>query len=335
MTDGRHACCTLDRNGLRPARFVITKDRIITLASEVGVYEYAEADVVEKGRLGPGQMMAVDTHTGTIITPADVHQHVKSQHPYKQWLRNNVIRLKSDIMLDETTVTLNAASLKIYQKMFQVCSEERIEIIKVLAESAQEATGSMGDDTPMAVLSERQRLISDYFRQQFAQVTNPPIDPLREQIVMSLETYFGTESSLFSPQERMAKAIVVDSPLLATSKFQRLLATDDADFAHHKIDLTFSTDQSLEQRIKEICAEATQAVQQGKRIVVLSDRDISKDLMPVPALLATGAVHHRLTLDGLRCNANIVVDTGAARDPASVCSAYRVWRYSDSSIPCF
>ena len=315
MTDGRHACCTLDRNGLRPARFVITKDRIITLASEVGVYEYAEADVVEKGRLGPGQMMAVDTHTGTIITPADVHQHVKSQHPYKQWLRNNVIRLKSDIMLDETTVTLNAASLKIYQKMFQVCSEERIEIIKVLAESAQEATGSMGDDTPMAVLSERQRLISDYFRQQFAQVTNPPIDPLREQIVMSLETYFGTESSLFSPQERMAKAIVVDSPLLATSKFQRLLATDDADFAHHKIDLTFSTDQSLEQRIKEICAEANQAVQQGKRIVVLSDRDISKDLMPVPALLATGAVHHRLTLDGLRCNANIVVDTGAARDP--------------------
>ncbi len=315
MTDGRYACCALDRNGLRPARFVITKDRIITLASEVGVYEYLEADVVEKGRLGPGQMLAVDTHTGKIISTDDIHQQVKSQYPYKEWLRNNIIRLKSDITIDETTVTLNAASLKIYQKMFQVCSEERTDIIRVLAESAQEATGSMGDDTPMAVLSERQRMLSDYFRQQFAQVTNPPIDPLREQIVMSLETYFGTESSLFSPKERMAKAIVVDSPVLATSKLTRLLGTQDPDFAHHRIDLTFSEDQSLEQRLKEICDEASAAVAQGARIIVLSDRDIAKHIMPVPALLATGAVHHRLTKDGQRCNANIVVDTGVARDP--------------------
>ncbi len=315
MTDGRYACCALDRNGLRPARYVITKDRIITLASEVGVYEYQEADVIEKGRLGPGQMMGVDTQTGEIITPDAIHNRIKSEHPYKDWLRNNVIRLKSDITLDESTVTLNAASLKIYQKMFQVCSEERTEIISVLAQSAQEATGSMGDDTPMAVLSTRQRLISDYFRQQFAQVTNPPIDPLREQIVMSLETYFGTESSLFAPTERMAKAIVVDSPLLATSKFQRLLASEDPDFKHHQVELIFSTDESLQQRIEAICDEAVEAVRGGAHIIVLSDRNISKSKMPVPALLATGAVHHRLTQEGLRCNANIVVDTGSARDP--------------------
>jgi len=314
LTDGRHASCALDRNGLRPARYVITKDRMITLASEVGVYDYEQTEVVDKGRLKPGQMMAVDTQTGKIIMPSDVHERIKSEHPYKQWLKDNVVRLKSGLTDEETRVSLNAASLKIYQKLFQVSNEERTDVIRVLAESAQEATGSMGDDTPMAVLSLRHRMLSDYFRQQFAQVTNPPIDPLREQIVMSLETYFGTETSLFEPTEEMAKAIVVDSPVLSTSKYQRLLATEDPDFSHHVIDITFDKKTSLEARIQQICDEAEQVVKSSGRIIVLSDRNISKDRMPVQALLATGAVHHRLTQSGLRCNANIVVDTGTARD---------------------
>jgi len=314
LTDGRYASCALDRNGLRPARYVITKDRVITLASEVGVYDYDQADVIEKGRLKPGQMMAVDTQTGKIITPNDVHERVKSEHPYKQWLNQNIVRLKSSLTDQETTVSLNAASLKIYQKLFQVTNEERTDVIRVLAESAQEATGSMGDDTPMAVLSLRHRLLSDYFRQQFAQVTNPPIDPLREQIVMSLETYFGSESSLFEPHEGMAKSIVVDSPVLSTSKYQRLLMIEDQAFSNHVIDITFDKETALLDRINEICDEAEQAIRDGDKIIVLSDRNISKSRMPVPALLATGAVHHRLTLSGLRCNGNIVVDTATARD---------------------
>ena len=314
LTDGRYASCALDRNGLRPARYVITKDRIITLASEVGVYDYEHQDVVEKGRLKPGQMLAVDTKTGQLISPDEVHQRIKSEHPYKQWLKKNIVRLKSSLTDEESTVSLNAASLKIYQKLFQVSNEERIDVIRVLAESAQEATGSMGDDTPMAVLSLRHRLLSDYFRQQFAQVTNPPIDPLREQIVMSLETYFGAESSLFEPHEGMAKSIVVDSPVLSTSKYVRLLSHEDSAFSHHKIDITFDRGTSLQDRLLEICQEAEDAVAGGAKIVVLSDREISKERMPVPALLATGAVHHRLTQSGLRCNANIVVDTGTARD---------------------
>jgi len=314
LTDGRHAACALDRNGLRPARYVITKDRIITLASEVGVYDYEQTDVVAKGRLKPGQMMAVDTQTGKLIMPDEVHQRIKSEHPYKQWLNNNIVRLKSGLTDEEITVSLNAASLKIYQKLFQVSNEERTDVIRVLAESAQEATGSMGDDTPMAVLSLRHRLLSDYFRQQFAQVTNPPIDPLREQIVMSLETYFGAESSLFEPHEGMAKSIVVDSPVLSTSKYQRLLAMSDEAFTNHLIDITFDKDTSLQERLLSICDEAEQAIRDGATIIVLSDRDISQTRMPVPALLATGAVHHRLTQSGLRCNGNIVVDTGTARD---------------------
>ncbi len=314
LTDGRYASCALDRNGLRPARFVVTKDRVITLASEVGVYAYDEKDVIEKGRLKPGQMMAVDTQTGSIITPDDVHQRIKSQHPYKAWLKKNVVRLKSGLTDEEETISLNSASLKIYQKLYQVTNEECSDVIRVLAESAQEATGSMGDDTPMAVLSMRHRMLSDYFRQQFAQVTNPPIDPLREQIVMSLETYFGAESSLFEPNEKMAKSIVVDSPVLSTEKYQKLISNSYEGFSSHIIDITYAQDETLADRVAEICHEAEQAVRDGARIITLSDRDIAKDRLPVQALLATGAVHHRLTASGLRCNANIVVDTATARD---------------------
>ncbi len=314
LTDGRYASCALDRNGLRPARYVVTKDRVITLASEVGVYDYDEKDVVEKGRLKPGQMMAVDTQTGAIISPDDVHQRIKSQHPYKAWLKKNVVRLKSALTELEETVSLNSASLKIYQKLFQVTNEECDDVIRVLAESAQEATGSMGDDTPMAVLSMRHRMLSDYFRQQFAQVTNPPIDPLREQIVMSLETYFGAESGLFEPNERMAKSIVVDSPVLSTGKYLKLTSSGDVNFKTHLIDITYSETETLADTIQAICEQAEQAVRGGAKIIVLSDREIAKDRLPVQALLATGAVHHRLTQQGLRCNANIVVDTATARD---------------------
>lgn len=315
LTDGRYASCALDRNGLRPARWVITKNRVITLASEVGVYDYEPEDVVAKGRLKPGQMMAIDTSNGELISPDDIHERLKSEFPYKQWLRENIIRIKSKLTEKEATVSLNSASLKIYQKLFQICNEEKNSVIKVLAESSVEATGSMGDDTPMAVLSTRQRLLTDYFRQQFAQVTNPPIDPLREQIVMSLETYFGTESGLFEPCAEMAKAIVVDSPVLSTTKYQLLLDHDDKDFAHRVIDLTYNEKSSLENRLKEICDEVERAVTDGVRIIVLSDRNIDKYRIPVQALLATGAVHHHLTNTGLRCDANIVVDTGCARDP--------------------
>jgi len=314
LTDGRYASCALDRNGLRPARYVITKDRTITLASEVGVYDYDQAEVVDKGRLKPGQMMAVDTHTGKLVMPEEVHERIKNEFPYKQWLKNSVVRLKSSLTEEEVTVSLNSASLKIYQKLFQITNEERTDVIRVLAESAQEATGSMGDDTPMAVLSARHRMLSDYFRQQFAQVTNPPIDPLREQIVMSLETYFGVETSLFEPTEAMAKTIVVDSPVLSTGKYQRLLESDASTFKHQIIDITYAVDSSLETRIKEICAEVEHKVRDGSRLMVLSDRNISKERLPVQALLATGAVHHHLTNTGLRCNANIVVDTATARD---------------------
>ncbi|MDH5572102.1 MAG: glutamate synthase large subunit, partial [Gammaproteobacteria bacterium] len=317
MTDGRYAACSMDRNGLRPARWVITKDRHITLASEIGVYEYQPEDVLEKGRLSPGQMVAIDTDTGEMLMPHDIDNRLKSAHPYKKWISERSLRLKSSLEEESCNSSLNPEEADVYQKMFQVSFEERDQVIRVLAEDGQEAVGSMGDDTPFPVLSRKTRSPYDYFRQQFAQVTNPPIDPIREQVVMSLETCFGREKNMFEETAEHADRLLVDSPVLSYSKFKQLieLGEQNADYATQYISLNRPLGQSLRSAIEAICDEAVKAVKAGKVIMVLSDFGINEDSLPVHALLATGAVHHRLIKEGLRCDANILVETGSARDP--------------------
>jgi glutamate synthase (NADPH/NADH) large chain len=320
MTDGRYAACSMDRNGLRPARYVITRDRHITLASEIGVYNYAPEDVVAKGRLKPGQMIAVDTSTGKLLLPADIDTHLKSGKPYRKWLKKHIKHLDSTLG-DEILCSqpLDHAALQSHQKMFQVTFEERDQVLSVLAEAGQEAVGSMGDDTPMAVLSEQVRSLYDYFRQQFAQVTNPPIDPLREQIVMSLETCLGREKNMFDETADHAARLIIDSPVLSEGKFQRLLNMGDPNYAATIIDLNYITDnKGLRHAIEAICDHAVAAVRAGTVVVVLSDRAIAHGKLPAHALLATGAVHHRLIREGLRCDANIVVETATARDPHQI-----------------
>ncbi|MBT3967716.1 MAG: glutamate synthase large subunit [Gammaproteobacteria bacterium] len=315
LTDGRYAACAMDRNGLRPARYVITKDRHITLASEIGVYEYDPADVVQKGRLGPGQMIAVDTTTGELLLPGMIDDDLKTRQPYKQWLREHTERLATTIHGQEDLLNdVDPELFQTAQKLFQVSSEERQEVVKVLASAGQEAIGAMGDDTPISVLSQRNRSPYDYFRQQFAQVTNPPIDPLREQIVMSLETCFGRELNIFEEAEVHAHRLVVDSPILSKTKFRLLVTHSDSAYAAITIDLGY-TDGTLEQAIEGICDQAERAVRGGKTIIVLSDRNLSAEKSVIHALLATGAVHHHLVQTGLRCDANIVAETGTARDP--------------------
>ena len=316
LTDGRYAACVMDRNGLRPARYVVTRDRHITLASEIGVYDYAPSDVVAKGRLKPGQMIAADTATGTLLLPEDIWTMLKRRQPYKAWLKEHSQRLGS-VLSEEVTcgAAMDPESLSVHQKMFQVTFEERDQVLRVLAEAGQEAVGSMGDDTPMPVLSRRVRPLYDCFRQQFAQVTNPPIDPLREQVVMSLETCLGREKNIFEETPQHADRLLIDSPVLSAGKFNRLLSLDDPDYAHERIDLNYPADGDLEQAIVAVCEAAAAAIRAGKTIILLSDRDIARDELPIHALLATGAVHHRLIDEGLRCDANIVVETGTARDP--------------------
>ncbi|TAM24715.1 MAG: glutamate synthase large subunit, partial [Nevskiaceae bacterium] len=185
LTDGRYAICATDRNGLRPTRYVITRDRTIVLASEIGVSDFDQLQVVEKGRLSPGQILAIDTDTGSLLRPEDIDRMLANRQPYKLWLKNGSKRLEASLSEDPNSLDkLHPESVAIYQKLFNLSFEERDQILRVLAESGQETIGSMGDDTPFAVLSEQKRSLYDYFRQQFAQVTNPPIDPLREQIVM-------------------------------------------------------------------------------------------------------------------------------------------------------
>ncbi|MDX1573610.1 MAG: glutamate synthase large subunit [Methylophaga sp.] len=315
ITDGRYAACTLDRNGLRPARYVITKDRHITLASEVGVYNYQPEDVVAKGRLKPGQMLAVDTQTGQLLMPEDINQILKSAQPYRQWLDDNLQRL-TDKKGADASVELSGDEFAVYEKMFGVSFEERDQVIRVLGEAGQEATGSMGDDSPFAVMSKKQRSLYDYFRQQFAQVTNPPIDPLRENIVMSLETCIGEERNLFEEGEDHAQRVVLDSPVLSDKVFEDILALGEtnAEYKSYRLALSYDAKGDLESAIDALCAEAEQAVRDEHVVLILSDRVLTQEQLPINALLATGAVHQHLIKVGLRCDANLIVETATARD---------------------
>ncbi|MGH8133568.1 MAG: glutamate synthase large subunit, partial [Steroidobacteraceae bacterium] len=314
LTDGRYAVCTLDRNGLRPARFCITHDRLLTIASETGVWDYRPEDVVRKGKLGPGDMIALDLTTGTLLTSQDIDQRLKARHPYKSWLRQGVRYLESDLVDPRLAAEpMDRDTLALYQKMFNVTREERDDIIRVLAEDENEAVGSMGDDTPMPVLSHQVRSLYDYFRQQFAQVTNPPIDPLRETIVMSLQTQIGPECNIFLPAPEHARQIVLGSPILSQRKLRQILALEEV--THEFLDLQYEPAEGLRAAILRLCAQAEGAVREGKLVLLLSDRYLVKGRIPAHALLVTGAVHQHLVNAGLRCRCNLLVETGTAREP--------------------
>ncbi|TMO54181.1 glutamate synthase large subunit [Pseudoalteromonas phenolica] len=318
MSDGRFAACNLDRNGLRPARYVITQDGFITLASEVGIWDYTADEVVEKGRVGPGELLVIDTLHGKIWQSDEIDQDLKSRHPYKTWLEQNVKRLTpfEDLSEEDAGVRdFDDELLLTYQKLFGYSNEELDNVIRVMGENGQEATGSMGDDTPFAVLSEGHRSLYDYFRQKFAQVTNPPIDPLRENHVMSLATCIGREQNVFNETTGHAKRLQFASPVLTFSDMQQLVNADDEHYCACKIQLNYDKTESLKSALERVCDEAEQKARSGCVMLVLSDRNISKDMLPIPAAMAVGAVQQRLVNTNLRCDANIIVETGSARDP--------------------
>ncbi|MFT0865210.1 glutamate synthase large subunit [Pseudomonas sp. CAM1A] len=315
MTEGRHAVCLLDRNGLRPARWVTTTNGYITIASEIGVWGYQPEEVLAKGRVGPGQILAVDTETGQILDTDAIDNRLKSRHPYKRWLRQHATRIQATLSDDQGVASYDADQLKQYMKMFQVTFEERDQVLRPLGEQGQEAVGSMGDDTPMAVLSQRVRSPYDFFRQQFAQVTNPPIDPLREAIVMSLEICLGAERNIFQESPEHASRVILSSPVISPAKWRSLMNLEREGFDRQLIDLNYEQGVGLEAAIRNIADQAEEAVRGGKTQLVLSDRYIAPGKLPVHASLAVGAVHHRLTEQGLRCDSNILVETATARDP--------------------
>ena len=314
--DARYAACMLDRNGLRPARWLLTSDRHFLVASEAGVWELPAERIVRKGKLGPGEMMAIDLKRGDLLDSDAVDRINRGRAPYKQWLQQGVTYLQTEL-IDPSLVEepFDEKTLRSYHKLFQLTNEEVEFVLRPLAETEQEATGSMGDDTPMAVLSRKNRPLYDYFRQAFAQVTNPPIDPLREDCVMSLSTQLGKETNIFHAGPETVNHVILNSPVLSQRKLRQLLKMQPYDQSNQQIDLSYAPEEGLKAGIERICAEAEAAARAGKVMLLLTDRYPVADRPMVHALLATGAVHHHLARAGLRCEVNLIIETGTARDP--------------------
>ncbi|MEP6667671.1 MAG: glutamate synthase large subunit [Chthoniobacter sp.] len=319
FTDGITIGACLDRNGLRPARYKLTDDGIFSIGSEVGTIEFDDAHVVEKGRLAPGEMIAIDTAAGKLMRDAEIKTALAARKPYGAWLKDNLIRL-NDLAKDpvkEPTEPLDILTLAQRQITFGYSAEELDIILKPMVRDGAEAIGSMGDDTPLAVLSLQPRLLYTYFKQLFAQVTNPPIDPIREKLVMSLNVNYGWRRNLLAETPEHARLIQAESPILLENEIAVLRNLADKYHPAKTINATWPLSEGaegLEKAIKRICAEAEAAVLDGARILILSDRAVDHAHVPVPMLLATGAVHHHLIRAGKRMKASIVCESGEARD---------------------
>jgi len=316
MCDGRHAACALDRNGLRPARWALSDDGRLIVASEAGLWDVPASRIVAKGRLGPGEMIAVDFAGKRLLRNADIDAINRARAPFRDWLRVGVTYLESDLIDPSLAAEpLTEPELHRCQKLYGLTREERESVLKVLAETEGEATGSMGDDTPIAPMSRQQRALFDGFRQGFAQVTNPPIDPLRERRVMSLVTQIGCEGNVFELDARNARQILLNSPVLSQRKLRQILAQPACADATVRIDLCHARDEGLEAALHRFCREAADGVRGGARIVFLTDRYPRRDTLSAHALLALGAIHAHLVDAGLRCQCNLIVETATARDP--------------------
>ncbi|GMN03425.1 glutamate synthase large subunit [Erythrobacter sp. MTPC3] len=327
FTDGRQIGATLDRNGLRPARFCVTKDDIVCLASESGVLPFAEEDIVRKWRLQPGKMLLIDLEQGRIIEDDELKADLATSEPFAKWLEQAQVRLEdlTDIEPELSEVPEDHTTLLQRQQAFGYTQEDISRFLEPMAVKGDDPIGSMGTDTPIAVLSDKARLLYDYFKQNFAQVTNPPIDPIREELVMSLLSMIGPRPNLLGHDAGTHKRLEVKQPILTNddlAKIRSVESTVDGAFRCATIDTTWDVEagvEGIELAIREMCWAATEAVLQDHNILVLSDRAQDEGRIPMPALLATAAVHHHLVRQGLRMQTGLVVETGEAREVHHFC----------------
>ncbi len=323
FTDGRLVGGTLDRNGLRPCRYVITTDGLVVLASEVGVIEFPPEQVRRKGRLRPGRMFLVDTREGRIVVDNEIKSKISRRRPYRRWLEQNRIELRG--LLDvERHVPADSETLAQRLRAFGFTREELQMVLAPMAANAQEPLGSMGTDTPLAVLSDRPQLLFSYFKQLFAQVTNPPIDPLREGLVMSLMTFTGKRRNLLEETPEHCRQLKLPHPILTNEDVERLRSIRRDDFRVATVDMLFDagTDDSadaLKRGLDELIDAAESAIHDGASLVILSDRNVSQDRAAIPSLLAVGAVHHGMLQRRLRAEAGIVVESGEPREVFHFC----------------
>ncbi|MCH2059910.1 MAG: glutamate synthase large subunit [Verrucomicrobiales bacterium] len=316
FTDGKYIGAVLDRNGLRPSRYYETHDDCVIMASEVGVIPVDPANVRSKGRLQPGRLFLVDFEQGRIVPDGEIKSEFSEQRPYGQWLENQRIDL-DDIAAAGEPAGLDEATLLQRMQAFGFTTETMQFMLLPLVNEKRDPLGSMGNDAALACLSDKPRMLYDYFRQLFAQVTNPAIDSIREEVIMSLECYIGPEKNLLETTEEHAKRLRLPHPVLSNEELHALKGMDYRGWRSREIDITFPKEQGVDgvrQTLQRICSEAEQAIRDGYSIAVLSDRGVSADRVPVSTLMATGAVHHYLVKNALRTQIGLVLETGEARE---------------------
>ncbi|MEU4193778.1 glutamate synthase large subunit [Kribbella sp. NPDC026611] len=319
FSDGTKVGAVLDRNGLRPSRYWVTDDGLVVLASEAGVLDIDPATVTEKGRLEPGRIFLVDVEAHRIITDAEVKNALAAEQPYDEWLHAGLIRFED--LHEREHVVHSHASVTRRQQVFGYTEEELRVILTPMAKSGAEPIGSMGTDTPIAVLSDRPRLLFDYFAQLFAQVTNPPLDAIREELVTSLSSSLGPESNLLNPSPSSCRQVVIPFPVITNDELAKLrhinLDGDMPGLATTVLRGVYDVEgggEALRSRLDELCAEASAAIEDGTRILVLSDRHSNADSAPIPSLLLTAAVHHHLVRKKTRTQVGLVVEAGDVRE---------------------
>ena len=319
FTDGRHIGGTLDRNGLRPARYIVTDDDLVIMASEVGVLPIPESKIIKKWRLQPGKMFLIDLEQGRIIDDKELKDTYANARPYKSWIDSVRVRL-DDVA---TRIDLPPAQVSILdrQQAFGYTQEDLKFLMSPMAVTAEEAVGSMGNDSPLAVMSNKLKPLYNYFKQLFAQVTNPPIDPIREQMVMSLVTFVGPRPNLLDKDNiNPPMRLEVTQPVLdfhEMAKIREIEKHTGGKFKSYELDICYPVawgKDGIEARLASLCAEAVDALKTGHNIVIVSDRKVDARSVPIPALLATSAIHHHLVKKGLRTTTGLVVETGSARE---------------------
>ena len=323
FTDGTVIGAVLDRNGLRPSRYWVTDDDLVVMASEVGVLDVPPSEVVEKGRLKPGRMFLVDTRQGRIVRDPEIKETLAKARPYERWLDDNQVALR-DLKPLAATREVGEPPLLTRQLTFGYTHEELRILVAPMAREGKEALGSMGTDTPVAVLSRRSRLLYDYFQQLFAQVTNPPLDAIREEIVTSVFGLLGSEGNLLDPREESCRQIVIDHPVLTNSELARIIDIEgvNRNFRTAVIDCLYPVKDGgpgLHNAIEKIRNDASASIEAGYNIIVLSDRFSDDKMAPIPSLLAVGAVHHHLVREKQRTRAALVAETGDAREIHHMC----------------
>ena len=323
FTDGTVIGAVLDRNGLRPARYWVTDDGRVIFASEVGVLDVDPATIVAKGRLEPGRMFLVDTAQGRIVDDDEIKAQLAAEHPYGEWLEENLVSI--DDLPERRMLTPQHASVVNHQRLFGYTNEERRLIIGPMASLGIEPIGSMGSDTPVAVLSERPRLVYDYFTQLFAQVTNPPLDAIREELVTAVSGTVGPEGNLLEPGPESCRQIVLSQPVIDRDDLAKLLYVNEhgetPGFKAYAVDGLFrapldpaAAGESLERALDDICTAISHEIAEGANIIILSDRNSTDELVPIPSLLLTAAVHQHLVREKTRTKVGLVVETGDARE---------------------